>query len=187
MNLFIVLIASIACTNILQSRLLELAWWSSEDALLAGGPWWRKSEDLLYVLADWHRAQDVKENEGTVLEVAALKISMGQALDPRDGHKRQAGDDFSVEDGVEHGEQGGESEAGEEPARNLKFRFRRNCQITGRLTWISFSRATNPGCCSSNVPHPARFSSSAACPMPHPAPPSSSRLQIEDFELKDKR
>ena len=83
--------------------------------LLASGSWWWEAENLLNILSYRHGTQDVKKDEGTFSEVASLKISMWQTLDPRDRRKRKAGDDFSIKNWVEHWEKSSESETGEEP------------------------------------------------------------------------
>lgn len=92
-----------------------MAGWSSENALLAGSSRRRKSEDLLNVLPDRHGAKDVKEDEGTLGEVVACEISMGQSLNPRNGLEWQTRHNFAVENAVEHREEGCESETGKEP------------------------------------------------------------------------
>lgn len=80
-------------------RLLELAGSRVEEAtaLFGGRARWRKAEQFLDVLAHRHCAQDVEEDERTLVVVFAGQIAMAEALDPGDGLERQASDDATIE------------------------------------------------------------------------------------------
>lgn len=92
--------------------LLKLSGRRSEESsgLLAGGPRRSKAEQLLDVLTDGHRAQNVQEDERTLGVVLTGKITVGQSLDPGDWSERQSGHDATVKDAVEHAEQCREGE-----------------------------------------------------------------------------
>lgn len=64
--------------------LLKLARSRSEETatLLGCCPRRCEAQNLLHVLADGHRAEDVQEDEGTLVVVFAGKIAMAQALNP---------------------------------------------------------------------------------------------------------
>lgn len=166
-------------SNIARIYLFELSRRSSKDALFAGRPRGWEAENLLNILANWHRAQDVKEDEGTFGEVGALQVTMWKSLDPWDGSEWQAGDNFSIKDRVEHGQKRCESETSEEPKIEPNFNWISSTLIRWtKLTSTSFSRATSLDCCSWAFPHRVQSSSSAAYLNPHPAPLSSSPLRL---------
>ena len=69
-----------------------------------------KTESLLDVLSDGHGAEDVEEDEAAVGHIVTQEIPVAQSLDPVDGGEGELGHHSAVEDGVEHGEEGGEGE-----------------------------------------------------------------------------
>lgn len=79
--------------------LLELAGSWSEDtaALFSCCPRWGEAEHLLDVLANGHCAQNVQEDEGTLVVVFAGKIAMAESLNPRDRLEGKASNDATVE------------------------------------------------------------------------------------------
>lgn len=70
--------------------LLKLSRRRSKQAsgLLAGSPRRGKAEQLLNVLANRHRAQDVQEDEGTLGVIVPGQVAMAEALDPGDWSER---------------------------------------------------------------------------------------------------
>lgn len=62
-------------------------------------------------LSDGHGTEDVEKDEGTVRIIFTREVTMREPLDPGDWHKRKLGHNPAIEDGVEHAQEGSESEA----------------------------------------------------------------------------
>ena len=67
-----------------------------------------KSKSFLNILSDGHCAEYVEKYEATVSHVVTQKVPVAQTLYPVDGGERKLGNNTTIKDGVEHGEQSSE-------------------------------------------------------------------------------
>lgn len=69
------------------------------------------------ILTDWHRTENIKEDETALGIVSALQVAVWKSLKKWDRGEWKASDNFAIEDWVEHWKEGGKCKSSGEPKR----------------------------------------------------------------------